>query len=213
MNLNIEYLVAEKRGGANPSLIWSSIQSADPDKLANKLKRLTYKDFLKTAYWFAVATKRKSEMNMLCQICNQGEGIQLHHRTYEIHGYEHRHMNDLTVLCGICHGVFHGHLPAMPQRLVRERRVRIKTYAGTIVPHEPQDLNIPDGEIITLTKELVDRCRANGSFTNATLRALGITKATMTQGWPIRLEGKQMTREQYTQAQQGRYIYNSGRLE
>ena len=151
-------------------------------------------------------------MGMRCQLCNQTESLQVHHRDYSIHGKEHVSLNDLTVLCGFCHGVFHGHLPPEPKRF-KKREVKLRIKKGTVVPHSTDDILVPVGDVVVLTRDLINACRANGSFTNATIRAFGMTKADIFHGWPAALVGKQLTPEQYQKAQEGRFIYNSGRLE
>jgi len=65
---------------------------------------------------------------------------------------------------------------------------------------------VPTGNV-ALTKSLIDECRTNGSFTNATINALGITRVTMTRGWCQRLVGTKITQEQYKAALAGRGVY------
>lgn len=60
-------------------------------------------------------------------------------------------------------------------------------------------------ETVTLDREMVEALRTErGGFTTATLKALGLNRRTMTQGWPDRLVGKTMTIEEYEQAMEGR---------
>ena len=158
---------------------------------------------------------------MRCQVCNSGLDISVHHRTYDTHGREHSNMMDLVVLCSNCHGLFHGHITReyvlpTPMRAKRERKPAAKAASvkpGVMLPHTEADLQMPDGEAITLTKELIKRCRTSQSgFTNATIRAFGIKKEDLTQGWPFRLRGKVLSREDYRKALEGRFHYNT-RLE
>lgn len=218
--MNLNYIVSKRTNGANPFNIFLALEGFDKETLASAIKRLDYPTFLETAYWFAVSTKAKSAAGMRCQVCNGQDRIQVHHRTYATHGYEHLHMNDLTVLDENCHGLFHGHIAPdyIPPRLTepppqqRPDRPHMKGRRGrTIVPHTEADLQMPDGDPIVLTKALIQRCMANGSFTNATLRAFGLTRP-LTHGWPKRLLGVQLTREKYLEALKGRFSYNSGPL-
>lgn len=55
-----------------------------------------------------------------CQICNVGDDLQVHHRTYVRFGAEWP--GDLTVLCADCHQLYHG-------------RFGMRSEAG---PHEAQ---------------------------------------------------------------------------
>lgn len=125
-------------------------------------------------------------------------------------------MNDLVVLDSDCHSLFHGHkpIPYKKPRLCRSDETRGKVPAGFVMPHTQADIvPPPDGDQIVLTYDLVQACRANGSFTNATLRALGMRKSLIVAGWPMRLIGKVISREQFKEAQEGRFIYKSGPLE
>lgn len=66
---------------------------------------------------------------------------------------------------------------------------------------------------VVLTRVLIDKCRTDrGAFTNATLIALGITKATLIRGWPDRLIGKSISAEAYQRAVAGRTMYSTGPL-
>lgn len=74
-----------------------------------KYKKMKYQDYLLTDYWY---TKRAAKFDQLhtwhtafCQVCNQKDGLQVHHRTYENLGHEP--LNDFTVLCKDCHSLFH----------------------------------------------------------------------------------------------------------
>ena len=69
---------------------------------------------------------------------------------------------------------------------------------------------MPEGSQITLTHSLIDKCRANGAFTNATLNALGI-EGPLRAGWVERLVGKTIPREAYREARTGKYIYRQKR--
>lgn len=224
LEMNFKYVLSPKTHGANPFKIFDSLSGMDQEALRNSILAMPYKEFMGTAYWFAVSMVCKSRAGMRCQVCNSGAGIQTHHRTYDTHGAEHRNMMDLVVLCARCHGVFHGGItveyqaPKPSQPIViyepmRERRERkVKRRKGYVIPHTEADLVMPDGEIITLTRELIYRCQTdNGGITNATIRALGVPVPLLA-GWPIRLEGKQLTRAQYREALEGRFIYNSGSL-
>lgn len=69
---------------------------------------LTYKEFLRTPYWKAIAEKKKKDADYSCELCNSVGKLNVHHRTYERHGYERLFLKDLIVLCEDCHRKFHG---------------------------------------------------------------------------------------------------------
>jgi hypothetical protein len=208
--IKLDYVIANRTSGANPFKIFESLKGLDSAALCWAIKRMPYSEFLKSSYWFAVSTVAKSRSGMRCQVCNSGSGIQVHHRTYDTHGREHENMLDLVVLCENCHGLFHGHIdsnfvPPKPPSNGHAKKCRT-------IPHSESDIFVPESETgsIILTKELIDNCRANGSFTNATLRALGLTKATMTKGWTHRLLGTPIPQDAYRRAVEGKFVYSSG---
>lgn len=208
--LSLDYIVSPKTNGANPFLIFQSLSDFDSELLACRIKTMSYREFLKTAYWFGVSSKAKSNAGMRCQVCNSGQQLNVHHRTYDTHGYEHENMFDLVVLCGGCHGLFHGHRePDYTPSVVRSGK---RKRQSKIVPHDESDIFIPENDVVIMTHDLLKRCRANGSFTNATLRALGI-KQPLVAGWGQRLIGTVITKEKYIEAQRGRFIYASGPLD
>ncbi len=66
-------------------------------------------------------------------------------------------MIDLVVLCDDCHGLFHGHktIDYKPPKLKREPKVKISI--PLILPHNDVESEMPSGEIIQLTAELIKR--------------------------------------------------------
>ncbi len=75
--------------------------------IKDHIKKMNYRDFLKTPYWKTVAQKKKHQCAYKCQLCNSGENLQTHHRTYDTFGEEIFNMKDLTVLCDACHAKHH----------------------------------------------------------------------------------------------------------
>lgn len=100
------------------------------------------------------------------------------------------------------------------QRRALRRQQRQEMRKVTKPRYEYDHLaDMPEGDPITLTLELVNRARTKAfAFTNASLRALGI-KAPLLNGWPKRLVGKVVSRETYMEALVGRSRYNTGSLE
>lgn len=83
----------------------------DKQILSKHIKSMPYRDFLKTPYWKAISWKCKQKADFKCQLCNGGDGLETHHRTYESHGLEHENLQDLIVLCRPCHAKFHDKEP------------------------------------------------------------------------------------------------------
>jgi 5-methylcytosine-specific restriction endonuclease McrA len=77
------------------------------DNIAEYIKAMEYKDFLQTPYWKNISEYKKKLANNRCQLCNRGGELHTHHRTYSIHGYEIKNLDDLVVLCKKCHAKFH----------------------------------------------------------------------------------------------------------
>lgn len=79
----------------------------NPLDIANFIKNMSYADFLKTPYWNAIAENVKKKANYRCQMCNSTENLNVHHRSYQNHGNELHHMEDLICLCKECHTKYH----------------------------------------------------------------------------------------------------------
>ena len=76
-----------------------------------------YKDYLKTFEWDMKAEFTKWRFGYRCAICNDGQNLQVHHRTYDrVLFTEFRVcaelICDLTCLCADCHKKYHDNLNA-----------------------------------------------------------------------------------------------------
>jgi 5-methylcytosine-specific restriction endonuclease McrA len=78
------------------------------DKIIDYINSLPYKDFLVTPYWKAIAQYKRYKAKYKCELCNSNGSLAVHHKTYENHGLEVYHLEDLVVLCKDCHEKFHG---------------------------------------------------------------------------------------------------------
>lgn len=74
------------------------------------IRGMEYQNFLKTPYWQAIAAYVKYKAGHRCRLCNSPHDLVTHHRNYRVHGYEHAHMEELTVLCDGCHSKFHNQM-------------------------------------------------------------------------------------------------------
>jgi hypothetical protein len=104
-NYNVDETLLELRGGL---LIAPTEDVINWDLVAEKIRSITYGDFLKTYYWNIISRYLKKEAKEKCRVCNSGGILHVHHRTYDIHGYEANNLKDLIVLCEKCHALFHG---------------------------------------------------------------------------------------------------------
>lgn len=76
------------------------------EEIAEKIKLMSYPDFMQTPYWKAISVYKKIKEGK-CEICGNKFELHTHHKTYENHGYEIYHLDDLQVVCGFCHYKIH----------------------------------------------------------------------------------------------------------
>lgn len=75
---------------------------------AKESRRKSYRDYLRSPEWRERATAAKETAGWKCQICNKPgnySSLNAHHRTYD--RVRNELPEDLIVLCGDCHDVFH----------------------------------------------------------------------------------------------------------
>lgn len=72
----------------------------------HELRTMPYSDYLRTNHWQELRLRKLRSAKGHCSLCHR-TGIQLHvhHSTYERRGQEY--LNDLIVLCSVCHSEFH----------------------------------------------------------------------------------------------------------
>src|SRR6184192_270343 len=89
----------------------SLLDDLDPARI-QVLAAMPYPDYLKTPEWQYRRSEALVRVAYRCQICNTPDHLNVHHRDYERRGNERP--EDLTVLCGSCHQLYHDKLPAPP---------------------------------------------------------------------------------------------------
>jgi len=72
-----------------------------------KIKFENYRTFLHSEYWKRIRNKVLKRDEYTCRKCGSTYNLQVHHKTYENHGAEHKHLNDLITLCNFCHTLEH----------------------------------------------------------------------------------------------------------
>lgn len=75
------------------------------------LEHWTYKTFLSSRYWWQCRNK-VLERDQRCINCGSTCNLEVHHLTYEHHGDELNHLEDLVTLCHACHAITHGKTPS-----------------------------------------------------------------------------------------------------
>ncbi len=88
-------------------LLRDELKHKDPTDYLNSL---SYSEFLKSVYWKTVRNYVREKRGYICELCASTERLEVHHKTYEHHGQEHNHLDDLILLCSVCHSRHHGKL-------------------------------------------------------------------------------------------------------
>jgi len=87
-----------------------TVDAADVERL---IKGMAYKTFLSTRYWNEVRGIVAVRDKQQCRDCQERSShwvsLEVHHLTYEHHGLEHLHLEDLITLCPVCHALREGH--------------------------------------------------------------------------------------------------------
>lgn len=73
-----------------------------------KVKKQTYDEFLKSAYWRKVRLLILKRDNSCCCNCGSTQNLHIHHTTYKHHLKELENLEDLITLCKSCHNEIHG---------------------------------------------------------------------------------------------------------
>jgi len=90
--------------------LWRVInQNVNFNKVADYIINMNYYSFLHSIYWKIISEYVRQEKGYICEICGKKRKyMQVHHRTYKHHGYEHLYWNtDLLCLCEKCHKTIH----------------------------------------------------------------------------------------------------------
>lgn len=82
------------------------MDGVDFDAVGIRIRRMKYADFLITPYWIAISDIVKNKYKK-CQRCGSRKQLEVHHTTYDHHGDELNHMEDLVCLCHNCHAQIH----------------------------------------------------------------------------------------------------------
>lgn len=77
-------------------------------RIIQRIKKMPYKEFLRTPYWRIISAFEKYEAGRRCAICGSTKMLNVHHKTYIHHGSEAVHLDDLVTVCRECHKAIHG---------------------------------------------------------------------------------------------------------
>lgn len=88
----------------------SNTRKINSQAIQSYISNMDYIDFLKTPYWKAISEYKRKRANYCCELCCSKGKLNVHHKTYERHGSEHKFSvmdKDLICLCSDCHAKFH----------------------------------------------------------------------------------------------------------
>lgn len=110
-----KFLVPGAEVPSGTTLLELSKEVIDPPEeyepmIEAKIHTLTYDEFLQTLYWRAIAAFKRKQMGYKCELCGSSNKLNVHHRTYIIHGIEHYSgviEKDMMLVCEKCHREIH----------------------------------------------------------------------------------------------------------
>lgn len=82
----------------------SAFMSIELEEFFNSMP---YSMFINTYYWQVISEAAKEAVDYKCQTCLSINHLQVHHTRYNNVGKEYKNMDDLVVLCGVCHSEIH----------------------------------------------------------------------------------------------------------
>lgn len=107
-DLGISEIISGEKKSSPSKRFYTMVQFASIDP--GVLQAMPYDEFLQTIYWDIIRGYKLYKAHYKCELCNQNGQLHVHHKTYENHGNEHEHLDDLIVLCRDCHAKFHNKL-------------------------------------------------------------------------------------------------------
>lgn len=128
-----------------------------------KLRAMKYSDFLKTNFWQKVAKRVRKRAKFKCQVCGcSDKTLHVHHNSYEHHGEENKHLEDLVCLCEDCHRLYHGKNQAdedVKEDIDIEMEVARQAYEGernwnSYLQEQIDKLNFNNSYLLNRNKEL-----------------------------------------------------------
>lgn len=103
-----KYLITEDIGkGFGLYRMMAESKGINQREVALKIRRMEYKDFLRTRYWQLVSLQAKHDAGWKCETCGRRYNLEAHHLDYTKHGYEMYHVDQLKCLCDRCHHQIH----------------------------------------------------------------------------------------------------------
>lgn len=82
------------------------------------MNKAAYEAYLQSEQWQSLRVQVLTNAGYRCQVCNNPDGLDVHHRTYERAGNEQ--LGDLIALCDRCHTMFHEQGASRPSCTIHE---------------------------------------------------------------------------------------------
>jgi 5-methylcytosine-specific restriction endonuclease McrA len=107
----VEHGILESRGDNTYVANYDALPPAQHENTETVVGRVDYATYIKTSRWKQRREEAKRRAGNRCLVCNSGDRLEVHHRSYANLGNERP--EDLTVLCADCHRRFHegGRMP------------------------------------------------------------------------------------------------------
>ena len=159
-NINLVY---DEKFGDNAGLMWihereafrtiAEIHNADTQRF---LADMPYNQFLRSIYWQVIRKYLLHFRGRECAECGRGGMIHIHHESYDNHGNEHAHLEDLTILCASCHELLrhtNEHILELLRELIDRKKWQFKPWQPVMVndnydPRKWPKMPIPGGGIL-----------------------------------------------------------------
>lgn len=172
-----------------------------PRKPLEGLFMIDYDIYIKSPEWRTRCNEAKQRAGHKCQLCSSSSSLHVHHNTYERLGNESP--TDLTVLCELCHNVFHAKRDERTARkyahaewMKRAKKATPKVPTPPPVTPEPISMEpTPGAKMIEveITPEYVASLKGLGiSITSRGLMLLGEPMGCAIAGWQTRNLGKKI---------------------
>lgn len=71
--------------------------------------RSLYGQWMQSDRWKEITAKKKKDAGYQCEMCGSAKNLCVHHTTYDHVGWEKNHLDELVVLCSVCHKKIHEH--------------------------------------------------------------------------------------------------------
>ena len=140
------------------------------------MKGKRYREYLESDEWARRRAAALERAEHRCQLCNNPELLQVHHRTYERVGRERP--EDLIVLCGGCHVRHHGRSPdgsrATRRQLIDQQILHLlETYGVLSYDRIRRQVRAPRSQLWSRMVKLMRTRRIEHAYSQTTFCLYG----------------------------------------